>query len=130
MFSLFAICALLGQYDCLSDGNIILNVPAESVVYINNNLTTSTGTRREYKSFGLSQNYYYEYDVIVQYKGQEKFDKILLVGGQNKQITFSFYEPKVPVKIELKQESVNNDVGQVKKIEKQVKRKIPVYVPD
>jgi hypothetical protein len=123
MFSLFTICVLIGQYDCLYDGNIVLNVPVESVVYINGNLTTSVGTKREYKSFGLSPNFYYEYDVIVCYKGQEKFDKILLFGGQNKQITFSFYEPKVPAKIEL------NQIPE-KEAEKIIERKFPVYVPD
>ena len=95
-------------------GIITLDVPAESLVWINNYLTKSVGTRREYKSY-LDQGYSYDYTVFVKYNDVTKYSKVSLIAGDNKQIAFDFSMPvkeierkpelqSIPVKIKSEPE--------------------------
>ena len=99
-------------------GIITLDVPAESLVWINNYLTKSVGTRREYKSY-LDQGYSYDYTVFVKYNDVTKYSKVSLIAGDNKQIAFDFSMPvkeierkpelqSIPVKIKSEPEEMRD----------------------
>ena len=85
-----------------SAGRMVLDVPAEATVYINNRITRVGGTRREYVSFGLNQDCVYGYDIYVQYYGQAQVGRLFLGAGQSKQMVFNFAEQPSPASSDLK----------------------------
>lgn len=53
-------------------GMLRVSVPADAVVYVNDNKTTSTGSQRQYVSNGLKEGQSYTYRVRVEYQEEGK----------------------------------------------------------
>jgi uncharacterized protein (TIGR03000 family) len=68
----------------VGDAKIVLDVPAAATVWINDKLTKSEGTHREYKSQGLIVGREYRYRVVVQLGDQVAQRDVILAAGQTK----------------------------------------------
>jgi uncharacterized protein (TIGR03000 family) len=78
-----------------SNGTLLtVHVPAEAVVYINGNLTKTTGTLRRYVSIGLEQGRRYTYEVQAVIPGQDgqRADNrtVHVRAGQAAEVAFPF----------------------------------------
>jgi uncharacterized protein (TIGR03000 family) len=69
-------------------------VPADAKVYVNGYLTKSTGTRRQFVSFGLQPGFAYKYDVRVEVvrdgKVVEQNRVAVLRAGATEGLSFDF----------------------------------------
>jgi len=78
-------------------GLLTVYVPAEAKVLINGMATKSTGTRREYVSYGLKEGLQYRYVVTAQIeqdgKVYEETREVILTAGDKKGVAFSFQFP-------------------------------------
>ncbi|WP_157731873.1 TIGR03000 domain-containing protein [Thermogutta terrifontis] len=78
-------------------GLITVYVPAEAKVIINGMVTKSTGTRREYVSYGLAEGLQYKYTITAQVerdgKVYEETREVILTAGSKKGVAFSFQFP-------------------------------------
>ncbi|MGB9688394.1 TIGR03000 domain-containing protein [Thermogutta sp.] len=80
-----------------NSGLITVYVPAEAKVIINGIVTKSTGTRREYVSYGLAEGLQYKYTITAQVerdgKVYEETREVILTAGAKKGVAFSFQFP-------------------------------------
>lgn len=78
-------------------GILTVYVPAEAKVIINGLATKSTGTRREYVSYGLQEGLQYKYVITAQLerdgKIYEETREVILTAGAKKGVAFSFQFP-------------------------------------
>lgn len=78
-------------------GLLTIYVPAEAKVIINGLPTKSTGTRREYVSYGLQEGLQYKYVITAQVerdgKIYEETREVILTAGAKKGVAFSFQFP-------------------------------------
>lgn len=69
-------------------------VPHDARVFVNGHETTSTGSRRQFVSYGLKPGYQYEYEVRAQVprngKWMEDVRKITLTAGADESVAFGF----------------------------------------
>jgi uncharacterized protein (TIGR03000 family) len=76
-----------------ADGTLIVEVPAEAKIYVNDRLTTTPGAIREYVSRNLVRGYNYTYEVRAEMEvdGQtvSETKKIDLRAGQNVKLAFN-----------------------------------------
>ena len=77
-----------------NSGMLTIWVPSEAKVSINGMLTPSTGSRREYVSFGLQPGMSYKYDVHAEIvrdgKIVEENKSVTLVAGERGALAFGF----------------------------------------
>lgn len=73
---------------------LVVNVPADARVYINDRLTSSTGTRRQFASRGLKPNTPYQYtvraEIIRDGKTLTDTQVVQLGSGKQAQVAFAF----------------------------------------
>ncbi len=78
-------------------GLLTVYVPAEAKVLINGLATKSTGSRREYVSYGLKEGLQYRYVITAQVeqdgKVYEETREVILTAGEKKGVAFSFQFP-------------------------------------
>jgi uncharacterized protein (TIGR03000 family) len=78
-------------------GTLIVNVPADARVVVNDHQTHSTGTTRTYLSHGLIAGYDYLYHIRVvgQYRGQpwDREETVILRAGETKRLVFRYSDP-------------------------------------
>ena len=78
-------------------GLLTVYVPAQAKVFINGMATKSSGTRREYVSYGLKEGLQYRYVVTAQVeqdgKLYEETREVILTAGEKKGVAFSFQFP-------------------------------------
>lgn len=88
-----------------SAGLLRVEVPADAKVYINGKLTTSTGTERQYVSYGLESGRNYSYEVRVEYtqdgKAVSETKQIALTAGSNELLAFTSTLSAEPVATKL-----------------------------
>ena len=76
-----------------ADGTLVVEVPAEARIYVNDRLTSTPGTMREYVSRNLVRGYNYSYEVRAEMEvnGQvvSETKKIDLRAGQNAKLAFN-----------------------------------------
>lgn len=76
-----------------ADGTLIVEVPAEAKIYVNDRLTSTPGAVREYVSRNLVRGYNYTYEVRAEMEvdGQtvSETKKIDLRAGQNLKLAFN-----------------------------------------
>ncbi|QDU55837.1 TIGR03000 domain-containing protein [Aeoliella mucimassa] len=74
-------------------GTLRVEVPADAKVYVNDYLTTSTGTERQFVSHGLEAGRSYSYDVRVEYERNgetvTESKQITLIAGGEELLAFS-----------------------------------------
>ena len=74
-------------------GLLRVAVPADAKVFVNGNLTTSTGTERQYESHGLQLGLSYSYNVRVEYtrNGETVTESksVTLTAGSNELLAFA-----------------------------------------
>lgn len=85
---------------------LTVNVPSNAKVYVNDKLTSSTGSVRQFVSRGLASGKTYKFDVraeLVTADGQVVTEnKSLVVGaGADEQLQFAFSDTKAPVNTAL-----------------------------
>lgn len=75
------------------NGLLRVEVPADAIVYVNGKQTTSTGTHRQYASYGLEANRSYSYEVRVEYSqnGQTVTEtkQVALTAGSDEMLAFA-----------------------------------------
>jgi uncharacterized protein (TIGR03000 family) len=80
-----------------TSGLLTIWVPAEAKVTINGLATRSTGSKRQYVSFGLKPGFSYKYEVRAQIvrDGQlvEEARTVSLTAGQRSAVAFGFNKP-------------------------------------
>jgi uncharacterized protein (TIGR03000 family) len=80
-----------------SSGLVTIWVPAEAKVTINGRATRSTGSKRQYVSFGLKPGFTYKYDIqaTIVRDGQlvEETRTVSLTAGQRSAVAFGFNKP-------------------------------------
>lgn len=76
------------------DGTIGLVVPAEAIVYINGYRTKKTGTKRTYRSQGLSPGSKYQYNIVVQVGSTQKARVVTLMAGDKKYFAYRQFHPQ------------------------------------
>lgn len=73
---------------------LVVSVPAEAKVFVNDRPTTSTGAERQYVSHGLEQGMHYEYTVRAEMvrdgKTVSETKTVQLTAGNNSSLAFSF----------------------------------------
>jgi uncharacterized protein (TIGR03000 family) len=79
-------------------GTLTIWVPEDAKVYVNGQLTTSTGARRQYVSYGLQAGLNYNYDVRAEVvrdgKVIEETRSVTLTAGGREGLAFSFDKAK------------------------------------
>jgi uncharacterized protein (TIGR03000 family) len=82
-----------GSTVATTSGMLRVEVPADAKVFVNDKLTTSTGTHRQYVSNGLKAGQNYSYDVRVEYtvdgKPVTENKQITLTAGSDELLSFS-----------------------------------------
>jgi len=80
-----------------TDGMLIVEVPAEAKVYVNDRLTSTPGAIREYVSRNLARGYNYTYEVRAEMevdgKTVSESKKVDLRAGQHVKLAFDFATP-------------------------------------
>lgn len=76
-----------------ADGTLIVEVPADAKIYVNDRLTTTPGESREYVSRNLVPGFNYAYDVRVEMQRDGKLvtesRKVNVRAGENTKIAFN-----------------------------------------
>jgi uncharacterized protein (TIGR03000 family) len=79
-------------------GSLTIWVPEDAKVFVNGHATTSTGSRRQYVSYGLKPGLSYNYEVRAEVirDGQAIFEtrSIMLTAGSRSALAFNFDKSK------------------------------------
>ncbi|MEM7314192.1 MAG: TIGR03000 domain-containing protein [Planctomycetota bacterium] len=76
-----------------SRSRLIVNVPAEAIVYVNGKRTTTPGTVRRYFASQLAPNRNYTYEVRAVLNGQSETKVVKMRAGAARKLAFDFSAP-------------------------------------